>query len=90
MQKLLRNMKIKKWSSVLSWHGNKNKLVDFIVKQWVSSSILIGYKILIVANNKKAYKIESNNCMLIPELESNRKEADTKCFYDSSFKNNGI
>ena len=83
-------MEIKNWSPILSWNGNKNKLVDFIVEQWLSSSILIGYRILIVANNKEAYKIESNNCMLIPELESNHKEADTKCFYDSSFKNNGI
>ena len=83
-------MEIKNWSPILSWNGNKNKLVDFIVEQWLSSSILIGYRILIVANNKKEYKIESNNCMLILELESNHKEADTKCFYDSSFKNNGI
>ena len=83
-------MEIKNWSPILSWNGNKNKLVDFIVEQWLSSSILIGYRILIVANNKKAYKIESNNCMLIPELEINHKEADTKCFYDSSFKNNRI
>ena len=65
-------------------------LVDFIVKQWVSSSSLIGYKILITANNKEAYKTESNNCMLIPELERNHKEADTNCFYHSSFKNNVI
>ena len=54
MKKLLRNMEIKKWNPPLPWNGNKNKLVDFIVKQWVSSSSLIGYKILIVANNKKA------------------------------------
>ena len=80
MQKLLRNMEIKKWSALLSWNGNKNKLVDFIVKQWVSSSSLIGYKILIVANNKEAYEIESNNCILIPELENNHKEADTNVF----------
>ena len=88
MQKLLRNMEIKKWSSLLSWNGNKNKLADFIVKQWVSNSSLIGYKILIVANNKEAYKTESNNCIVIPELESNHKKVDTKCFYDSSFRNN--
>ena len=83
-------MEIKKWSALLSWNGNKNKLVNFIVKQWVSSSSLIAFKIFIVANNKEAYKIESSNCMLIPEHESNHKEADTKCFYDSSSKNNGI
>ena len=65
---------------LLSWNGNKNKLVDFIFKQWVSNSSLIGYKILIVANDKEAYKIESNSCMLIPELESNHKEADTNIF----------
>ena len=64
----------------MPWNGTKNKLVDFIVKQWVSSSSLIGYKILIGANNKEAYKIESNNYMLIPELESNLKEADTNVF----------
>ena len=83
-------MEIKKRSPLLSWNGNKNKLVDFTVKQWVSNSSLIGYKFIIVANNKEAYKTGSNNCMLIPELESKHKEYDTKCFYDSSFKNNGI
>ena len=77
MQKLLRNMEIKKWSLLLSWNGNKNKSVNFIVNQGVSNSSLIGYKIVIVTKNREAYKIESNDCILIPELESNHKEADT-------------
>ena len=77
MQKLLRNMEIKKWSLLLSWNGNKNKSVNFIVNQWVSNSSLIGYKIVIVTKNREAYKIESNDYILIPELESNHKEADT-------------
>ena len=54
----------------------KNKLVDFIVRQWISNSNLISDKILIVTNNTEAYKTTSNNCVLIPELESNHKEAD--------------
>ena len=37
-------------------------------------------KILIVANDKEVYKIESNNSMIIPELENNHKEADTNVF----------
>ena len=77
MQKLLRNMEIKKWSLLLSWNGNKNKSVNFIVNQGVSNSSLIGYKIVIVTKNREAYKIESNDYILIPELESNHKEADT-------------
>ena len=56
----------------------KNKLVDFIVRQWVSNSNLIGDKILIVTNNTEAYKTTSNNCVLIPELKSNHKEADSR------------
>ena len=55
----------------------KNKLVDFIVEQWISNSSLISDKILIVTNNTEAYKI-SNNCILILELESNHKEADSQ------------
>ena len=51
-----------------------NKLVNFIVKQWISSSSLIGDKFLIVANNTEAYTIKSNNFLLIPELESNTKK----------------
>ena len=77
MQKLLWNMEIKKWSLLLSWNGNKNKSVNFIVNQGVSNSSLIGYKIVIVTKNREAYKTESNDCILIPELESNHKEADT-------------
>ena len=50
----------------------KKKLIDFIVKQWISNSSVIGDKILI-----EAYKTKINNCMLIPKLESNHKEADT-------------
>ena len=50
----------------------KKKLVDFVVKQWISNSRVIGDKILI-----EAYKIKIKNCMLIPKLESNHKEADT-------------
>ena len=57
---------------------NKNKLLDFIVKQWISNSSIIGDKILIVTNNTEAYKTTCNNCILIPELESNHKEADSK------------
>ena len=38
----------------------------------------IGDKILIVSNNTEAYKIRSNNCIVIPELESNHKEADSR------------
>ena len=73
-------MKIKKWSPLMSWNRNKNELVDFIVKKWVSSSSLIGYKILTVANSKEAHKIEGSNCVLIPELESNHKKVDTNVF----------
>ena len=62
----------------MSSNENKNKLVDFIVKQWISNSSLIGEKILIVINNTEAYKITSNNCILIPEFESNHKEADSQ------------
>ena len=46
----------------------KNELVDFIAEQWISNYSLIGDKILIVTNNTEAYKIISNNCILIPEL----------------------
>ena len=59
----------------MSSNENKNKLVDFRVKQWISNSSLTGDKIIIVTNNTEAYKITSNNCILIPELESNHKEA---------------
>ena len=51
-QKLLPNMKIKQWSLLLSSNENKSKLVNFIVKQWISNSSLIGDKILIVINNR--------------------------------------
>ena len=62
-------------SEVLYCHQMEvNKLVNFIVKQWISSSSLIGDKFLIVANNTEAYTIKSNNCLLIPELESNTKK----------------
>ena len=77
VQKLLLNMEIKQWSLLLSSNENKIKLVDFKVKQWISNSSLIGDKILIVTNNTEAYKITSNNCILIPELETNHKEADS-------------
>ena len=30
-----------------------------------------------MTKNREAYKIESNDYILIPELESNHKEADT-------------
>ena len=49
---------------------NKNKLLDFIVKQWISNYNLIGDKILIVTNNTEAHKTTANNCILTPELES--------------------
>ena len=77
VQKLLLNMEIKQWSLLLSSNENKIKLVDFKIKQWISNSSLIGDKILIVTNNTEAYKITSNNCILIPELETNHKEADS-------------
>ena len=77
VQKLLLNMEIKQWSLLFSSNENKIKLVDFKVKQWISNSSLIGDKILIVTNNTEAYKITSNNCILIPELETNHKEADS-------------
>ena len=65
-------MEFKQWSPLLLSNENKKKLVDFVVKQWISNSRVIGDKILI-----EAYKIKINNCMLIPKLESNHKEADT-------------
>ena len=73
-------MESKQWSPLLSSNWNKNKLADFIVKQWISNSSLIGDKILIEANNTDAYKIKSNNCMLIHQLESHHKEPDTNVF----------
>ena len=73
-------------AKTLAGHGNqtafyyyqmktKNKLVDFIVEQWISNSSLIGDKIVIVTNNNEAYKITRSNCILIPELEINHKES---------------
>ena len=59
----------------------KNKLVDFIVKQQITNSSLIGNEILIVTNNTEAYEITSNNCILIPELKSNHKEADSRMMF---------
>ena len=56
----------------------KNKLVNFIVNQWISNSSLIGDKILIVTNNTDAYKIKSNNYIFNPELESNYIEAESR------------
>ena len=56
----------------------KNKLVDFMVQQWISNSSLIGDKILVITNNTESHNITSNSCMLIPELESNHKEADSQ------------
>ena len=56
----------------------KYKLVDFIVQQWISNSSLIGDKILTVTKNTEACNITSNSCILIPELESNHKEADSQ------------
>ena len=56
----------------------KNKLVDFMVQQWISNSSLIGDKILVITNNTESHNITSNNCILIPELESNHKEADSQ------------
>ena len=49
----------------MSSNKNKNKLVDFIVKQFR----LISDKILIVTINTEAYTITSKNCILIPELK---------------------
>ena len=70
-----------KWNSGASNYcqiKTKNKLFNFIVKQWIYNSSLIGDKILIVTNNTEAYKIKSNNCIFNPELESNHKEADSR------------
>ena len=60
---------------------HKNKLVDFIVKQWISNSSLIDGKILTVTNDMEAYKKTSSDCILIPELESNHKEADSRMMF---------
>ena len=60
---------------------HKNKLVDFIVKQWISNSNLIDGKILKVTNGMEAYKKTSSDCILIPELESNHKEADSRMMF---------
>ena len=65
MQKLLPKVEIKQWSLLMSSNKNKNKLVDFIVKQFR----LISDKILIVTINTEAYTITSKNCILIPELK---------------------
>ena len=65
MQKLLPKVEIKQWSLLMSSNKNKNKLVDFIVKQFR----LISDKILIVTINTEAYAITSKNCILIPKLK---------------------
>ena len=73
-----------KWNSgALNFYQmkTKNKLVDFIVKQWISNSSLIGDKTLIVTNNIEAYKIKSSNCIFKPELESNHIEDDSRMMF---------
>ena len=56
-QQIVPNAVIKQWNLQLSSNENKNKLIEFIVKQWPKECAMVGNKVLYANIASKAYKI---------------------------------
>ena len=78
LQQIVPNAVIKQWNLLLSSNENKNKLIEFIVKQWQKESTMVGDKILYANIASKAYKINMDGHSREPSLDSDQQEADTR------------
>ena len=64
----------------MSSNENKNALFRFIVAEWKKENyrLTIGSKSIFATDGEKVFKINEDTVIAIPELESNREDADTR------------
>ena len=69
---------IKQWSQLLSSGDLKNKLNKFLGEEWQRPERGIGDKTLFVTVDHQAIKINAYSHHIVPELESDHEEGDTR------------
>jgi hypothetical protein len=72
--------KIKQWRSFLSESQNKTSLIQFLTDEWKAECYkqMNGDKNLYVTSGEDCWKISSDGCHKVAELNSTQEEADTR------------
>ena len=77
---ILPGYKVKSWSKLLCVASNKIEIVKFLLLQWKNyefRSKLVDRE-LYVTSEDQCWKLTSSTCELVPELQCNHEEADTR------------
>ena len=77
---ILPGYKVKSWSKLLCAASNKIEIVKFLLLQWKNHefrSKLVDRE-LYVTSEDQCWKLASSTCELVPELQCNHEEADTR------------
>lgn len=71
---------VKSWSKLLSVTANKPEIIKFLVSQWTTEAFRgrLGNRIMYVTNEDKCWRLDASRCEIVPELECNHEEADTR------------
>ena len=79
-QNILPGFQVKNWSKILSVSANKAEVVRFLVGQWKEKQFRekLCDRTLYVTEKEKCWKIDFTAATLVPELQSNHEEADTR------------
>ena len=77
---ILPGYKVKSWSKLLCVASNKIEVVKFLLLEWKNHefrSKLVDRKLYVTSENQ-CWKLTSSTCELVPELQCNHEEADTR------------
>ena len=71
---------VKSWNKLLSVTANKPEIVKFIVSQWKTEEFRgrLGNRIMYVTTEDQCWRLDTATCQLVPELQCNHEEADTR------------
>ena len=71
---------VKSWNKLLGVTANKSEIVKFLVSQWKTESFRsrLGNRIMYVTIEDQCWRLDATTCELVPGLECNHEEADTR------------
>ena len=77
---ILPSFKVKSWNKVLSISSNKTEIVKFLVAQWRKDEFRskLDDRSLFVTFHDECWQITATRVEMVPELQCNQEEADTR------------
>lgn len=87
LKRIISSAPIKQLGDLLSSRSFKNMLNRFLADEWKRSGSVIGNKVLYVTSARQTMMILADSNQIVPELESDHEEADTRMLLHAAHAN---